>query len=93
MALADNRPVGLMASTNRSRREVELTSEPGERSTGSLVTATAWAAVGLAAIAVVGLIVAPSLRPAWIIVLLLAVAAVPQAVLRARRERRDRTRP
>jgi Flp pilus assembly protein TadB len=89
MALADNRPVRLMASTNRTEREVEPMSEPRQQQpTVSLVTATAWAAAVLAAIAVVGLIAAPSLTPIWIVLLLFAVVAVPQALLRTRRERR-----
>jgi hypothetical protein len=61
--------------------------------TGSLVTATAWAAAVLAGIAVIGLIVVPSLQLVWIILLLLAVAAIPQALLRARGERQERARP
>jgi hypothetical protein len=58
----------------------------------SLVTATAWAAAFFAGIAVVGLIAAPSLKPIWIVLLLLAIAAVPQALLHARRERRQHRR-
>jgi hypothetical protein len=93
MTLADNRPVGLMASTNRSQREVEPMSEPRQQQpTASMITATAWAAAVLAAIAVVGLIALPSLKPIWIVLLLLAIAAVPQALLHARREGRERVR-
>lgn len=55
----------------------------------SLITAAGWAAAALAAIAVVGMLAAPSLRPIWIILLVLVIAAVPQAVFHARRERRE----
>ena len=53
--------------------------------------ATGWAGAVLAAFAVVGLLVAPSLRLVWIVLLVFAVAAVPQAfAARRRRERRER---
>jgi hypothetical protein len=55
---------------------------------GNLVVAAGWSAVVLAAVAVVGLVVAPSLRMVWIVLLVLAVAAMPQAVVLVRRERR-----
>jgi hypothetical protein len=54
----------------------------------NLITATAWAAAALAAIAAVAMLLAQSLRAIWIILLMLAVAAVPQAILHVRRERR-----
>ena len=57
----------------------------------STMRATGWAAVVLAALAVAGLVVAPSVRLLWIVMLVFAVAAVPQAFaaerLQARRER------
>ena len=63
-------------------------------STGSTLRASAWAAVVLAAVAVVGLVAAPSVRLLWIVLLVFAVAAVPQAFaaerLQARRERARR---
>ena len=59
---------------------------------GGLVTATAWAAAGLAAIAVAGMLAARSLLAIWIILLVLAIAAVPQALLHVRRERREQAR-
>jgi membrane protein implicated in regulation of membrane protease activity len=53
--------------------------------------ATGWAGAVLAAIAVLGLLAAPSMRLIWIVMLVFAVAAVPQALaaerLQARRER------
>ena len=55
---------------------------------GGLVTVTAWAAVGLAAIAVAGMVAARSLLALWIILLVLAITAVPQALFHVRRERR-----
>ena len=91
MALADNRPAGLMASTNRRQREVAPMSEQPKPS-GSLITATAWAAAGLAAIAVVGVFAARSLLAIWLILLVLAITAVPQALLHVRRERREQGR-
>jgi hypothetical protein len=56
----------------------------------SLVTATAWAATFLAAIAVVGLFALPSLKLIWIVLLVFAIAAVPQVLLRTRSETRKR---
>ena len=58
--------------------------------------AAGWAAAVLAGVAVVGLVAAPSVRLLWIVMLVFAVAAVPQAFaaerLQARREReRDRS--
>jgi hypothetical protein len=67
-------------------------SEREHPSVVSLVTATAWAAAGLAAIALIGFAVAPSLRAIWLILVVLAVAAVPQALLHTWRERRKRLR-
>jgi membrane protein implicated in regulation of membrane protease activity len=58
--------------------------------------AAAWIGAVLAAIGLLGLIYAPSLRPVWIVMLVFAIAAVPQVVLSARfqhqreRERRGR---
>ena len=53
--------------------------------------ATAWAGVALAAIAVLGLLFARGLVLLWIVLLVFAVAAIPQALLSGRRgERRER---
>ncbi len=60
-----------------------------QQPSASLITPTAWAAAALAAIAVVGMLAAPSLLPIWIILLVLGIAAVPQAALHARQERRE----
>ena len=62
----------------------------------STMRAAGWAAAVLAGVAVVGLVAAPSVRLLWIVMLVFAVAAVPQAFaaerLQARREReRDRS--
>jgi len=67
---------------------------PKTQMTASAQRATAWAGVALAAIAVLGLLYARGLLLLWIVLLVFAVAAIPQALLadrRAeRRERRDR---
>jgi hypothetical protein len=47
--------------------------------------ATAWAGVALAAIAVLGLLYARGLLLLWIVLLVFAVAAIPQALLAGRR--------
>ena len=67
---------------------------PNSRQTtrnASTMRATGWAAAVLAGLAVVGLVAAPSVRLLWIVMLVFAVAAVPQAFaaerLQARRER------
>lgn len=67
-------------------------SEPqrDEQPTASLVTATAWSAALFAAIAVVGLFALPSLKLIWIVLLVFAIVAVPQVLLRARSESRKR---
>jgi hypothetical protein len=64
---------------------------PKQQAGGNLVVVTGWSAVVLAAVAVVGLIVAPSLQTIWLVLLVLSVAAVPQAVLLVRREKRERS--
>jgi cytochrome c oxidase assembly factor CtaG len=57
----------------------------------STMRATLWAAVVLAALAVAGLIAAPSVQLLWTVMLVFAVAAIPQALaaerIQARRER------
>jgi uncharacterized membrane protein YhaH (DUF805 family) len=63
-----------------------------QQPSASLITAAAWAAAALAAIAVIGMLAVPSLRPIWIILLVLAIAAVPQAALHVRRERQAQLR-
>jgi hypothetical protein len=53
--------------------------------------ATAWAGAAIAVIAVLGLLYAPGLLLLWIVLLVFAVAAIPQALLAARStERRQR---
>ena len=52
--------------------------------------ATAWAGVALAAIAVLGLLYARGLLLLWIVLLVFAIAAIPQALLPGRAERRER---
>ena len=55
--------------------------------------AAGWAAVVLAALAVAGLFAAPSVRLLWIVMLVFAVAAIPQAFAAERRQaRRERER-
>jgi hypothetical protein len=55
--------------------------------------AAGWAAAVLAGLALLGLLVAPSMRLVWIVMLVFAVAAVPQAFVAARlQERRERKR-
>jgi fatty acid desaturase len=54
----------------------------------SVLRAAVWAAAVLAGLAVLGLFAAPSLRLVWIVLLVFAIAAVPQALLAARREER-----
>jgi hypothetical protein len=62
--------------------------------TAAAQRATAWAGAALAAIAVFGLLYAPGLLVLWIVLLVFAVAAIPQALLagrlESRRERRGR---
>jgi hypothetical protein len=50
---------------------------------------TGWAAVAFAAVAVIGLRLVPSMRMIWVVLLVLAVVAVPQAVLIGRRSGRS----
>lgn len=65
---------------------------PRDQQSGrNAVVATAWAAVVVAAVAVAGLMAAPSLQTVWIVLLILAVAAVPQALVVVRRESRERS--
>lgn len=62
--------------------------KPEENST---LRTAGWAAATLAGLALLGLLVAPSLRLLWISLLVLAVAAVPQTLatirFQARKER------
>jgi len=59
---------------------------------GAELTAVAWVAVVLALIGVLGLVFAPSLFLLWAVLLIFAVVAVPQAMLRRRAERRGKRR-
>ncbi len=54
----------------------------------STLRAAAWAGAVLAAIGLLGLFYAPSMRLVWIAMLVFAVAAVPQALFAVRLERR-----
>jgi hypothetical protein len=61
----------------------------------STLRVAAWAGVVLAAIGLLGLIYAQSMRPVWIVMLVFAIAAVPQVLFAARggqRQERDRRR-
>jgi hypothetical protein len=63
------------------------------RPNSSFIRATGWVGAALAALAVLGLILIPSIKPLWIVSLLFAVSAVPQAFFLVRRdERRKRNR-
>ncbi len=57
-----------------------------QASTAATVRAAGWSGAMLAAIAVIGLIAAPSMRTIWIVILVLGAASVPQAWFALRRE-------
>jgi hypothetical protein len=61
-------------------------------SDAATLTAVGWSGAILAVIALIGLTYASSLRFVWIMLLVLAVASVPQALLALRREKRERGR-
>ena len=68
-------------------------SEPdAHRERRSLVVATVWGGAALAAIGFGGLLVAPSLEPLWIGLIVLAVAALPQSLVAGRRRSQGRPR-
>ena len=58
--------------------------QPG--SNAATLRAAGWSGAMLAAIAVVGLVYAPSMRTIWIVILVLGAASVPQAWFALRRE-------
>jgi hypothetical protein len=58
--------------------------------TAAALRATAWAGVALAAIAALGLLYARELLLLWIVLLVFAVTAIPQALLAGRRAERKR---
>jgi hypothetical protein len=60
-----------------------------QRDRHNLLVGTGWAAVAFAAVAVIGLRLVPSMRMIWVVLLVLAVVAVPQAVLIGRRSGRS----
>jgi hypothetical protein len=60
------------------------TRQPG--SNAATLRAAGWSGAMLAAIAVVGLVEAPSMRTIWIVILVLGAASVPQAWFALRRE-------
>ena len=61
--------------------------QPG--SNAATLRAVGWSGAMLAAIAVVGLVYAPSMRTIWIVILVLGAASVPQAWFALRREQRQ----
>lgn len=67
---------------------------PQPASNAATVRAAGWSGAMLAAIAVIGLIEAPSMRTIWIVILVLGAASVPQAwfVLRREQQRAERER-
>lgn len=65
-------------------------SEPSKAPRHEATTvAAAWAGALLAAIGTLGLLFAPSLKIVWIVLLVFAIAAVPQAIVLGRRDKRD----
>jgi hypothetical protein len=91
-------PPRLMASTSASpgggrvarRGRAEAQRERSSQSAldASLVRTTAWVGVGFAAVGVIGLIVAPGAAILWVVLLVFAIMAVPQAARIVKRERR-----
>ena len=61
-------------------------SRPTPASNAATVRAAGWSGAMLAAIAVIGLIYAPSMQTIWIVILVLGAASVPQAWFALRRE-------
>lgn len=61
---------------------------PQPASNAATVRAAGWSGAMLAAIAVIGLFEAPSMRTIWIVILVLGAASVPQAWFALRREQR-----
>jgi fatty acid desaturase len=83
--------VWLMAPTTDVSQEVGAVSKEKQAPfDASTLRVAAWAGVVLAAIGLLGLIYAPSMLPVWIVMLVFAVTAVPQALFALRREKRDR---
>lgn len=94
MALAANRPLRLMAPTTDESQEVDaMPSTDQTPANASVARAAGWAGAALSALAVLGLFYVPSLRLIWIVMLVLAVGAVPQAIWVARRQDRHKTGP
>ena len=93
MALAETGPAGLMASTNRltagGRADARATFTSG-RSESSRCDGPGGSRSR--ALALIGVMTAPALDMLWIVLLVLAVVAVPQAFVLDHRERRGRTR-
>ena len=93
MALAENRRSNrLMAPPNHDYGRTPMRRQSDEDAAKQF-RATAWSAVGLAAAAVAGLVEVPGMRLIWIVMLVFAVAAVPQSLLAARlheKRRKDR---
>jgi hypothetical protein len=80
----------LMAPTTDERQEVDAM--PKDEPTQSLATARAagWAGVTLAIISVLGLVYVPAMKLIWIVILVLAASAVPQALIAIRLDDRKR---
>jgi len=55
-------------------------------STAATLTAVGWSGATLAAIAVAGLVYAPSLRTVWILILIIGAASLPQAWIALRHQ-------
>jgi hypothetical protein len=68
----------------RAVNAVVKTHGGAEREMASFRRAVLWSAVAFLAIAVAGLLLAPGLQFLWIMLLVIAVTAVPQAFLRER---------
>ncbi len=61
---------------------------PRRTTNGNERRAIAWAGAALAALAVLGLVYAPGAGIVWLVLLVFAVAAIPQALLAGRARRR-----
>jgi hypothetical protein len=93
MALADDRRLADGAYHRRKSGGRAMSQGKQAPIDASTLRVAAWAGVALAAIGLLGLIYAPSLRLVWIVMLVFAVAAVPQALFAMRGgQRRGRNR-
>jgi hypothetical protein len=96
MALADDRRLADGAYHRRKSGGRAMSQGKQAPFDASTLRVAAWAGVVLAAIGLLGLIYVPSLLVIWIVMLVFAVAAVPQTMVAARlgqqREREGRGR-